>query len=404
MDETIFIAALLDSRDVYAALKGRILLSDFSEFGRQIVKSAVRFYKDDENADAVDRNILAASLRQVFPNSKQSDALVDYLDDVPRSKSTANAANLYLQIRKRKHGLDIADLILKGADSAKVDEAIAKYQSLDKDTSTAVQIKERLTYEDLYGEGNNQEKLRVYPKRLNTVLRGGVRRGNNILVFGRPDAGKTLVTVNLAAGMAHAGLKVLYIANEESPAEIQRRFLSRLGRVSLHALNQEDVKKEGAAWKLAEGRAMERGYKNVIVTNEYRQTRDLEALVERVRPDVLVLDQIRHVNEQLDLLQRQETVTRWLRDTAQSHNLIGIGTAQAGNSAEGQSIVRLTDLDFSNTGVQGACDLMIGLAVTDEMRNTNKRVVCVCRNKISGVEATFPIWIDPLHTKVKGRP
>jgi archaellum biogenesis ATPase FlaH len=378
VDEVLLLSALLDSRDAYATVQGRIALSDFSD-------------------------LLRATLSGAYPNAKQSAAVQEFMDDIPSSTSPGNAASLYLRVRQRRQSLDVADLILKGADRAKVDAAIAKYQRLEA-SSSGNEFKERLTYEDLYEKGNDQGKLAVYPARLNEVLRGGVRRGHNIIIFGRPGAAKTLVTVNMVSGMANAGHRVLYIANEENTPEIQRRFLSRLGGVSLWDLNQEDIEKEKRAYREAEQRALKRGYQNVIVTDEFATLKDLEGAVERLKPDVLVLDQIRHVNQHMDLLSRQEAVTRWLRDTAHAHNLIAIGTAQAGLSAQNKPVIGLTDTDFSNTGIQGACDLMIGIGVTEEMERSHKRMLCICRNKISGTQKNFPVWIEELHTKVKSKP
>ena len=403
MDEQLLLAALLDSRSAYATIKGRIALSDFSDFGRVVVREIVRYYRNDESVDQVDRGVLRSALGSAFPNPKQSAAVQAFFSDIPKSESPGNAADLYLRVRQRNQALSIADLILKGADHSKISDALIKYQSLDQ-VQAAGTIKERLTYEDLYETGNEQGKLAVYPARLNDVLRGGPRRGNNVLIFGRPGAAKTLVTVNMVSGMANAGHKVLYIANEENRAEIQRRFLSRLGGVSLWDLSQGDVEKEKHAYRTAENRAMRRGYGNIIIPDELHTTQDIGWAVDSIRPDVLVLDQIRHVNQHMDLLQRQESVTRWLRETAHTYNLLSIGTAQAGASAQGKSIIGLTDLDFSNTGVQGACDLMIGIATTEEMERQHKRMLCICRNKVSGTQTNFPVWLDELHTKVKSKP
>lgn len=406
MDEQVLIAALLDSRHVYDSLKGRIALSDFSDFGRLIVREAVRYYRTDTEAKRVDRSILKTALGSAFPNPKQSAAVQDFLADVPRSKSPGNGADLYLRVRRRNQSLHIADLILKGADESKIDDAIQKWQHLAETNSSIDSFQERLSYEDLYETEDDSGKLAVYPARLRELLRGGPRRGHNIIIFGRPGAAKTLLTVNMVAGMAANGHRVVYVANEENRAEVQRRFLSRYTKYSLWDLNPEDYKNEKEAYRKAERIALKRGYQNVIFppAEQCRTTSDLETLVTRLKPDVLVLDQIRHVNQHMDLLPRQEAVTRWLRDTANAHNFVAIGTAQAGNSAQDKPVIGLTDTDFSNTGIQGASDLMIGIAVTEDMKRQHKRMLCVVRNKISGTEKNFPVWLDELHTKVKSKP
>jgi len=405
VDEQLLLAALLDSRSAYEAIRGRIALSDFSDFGRIVVREIVRYYRTDPAAQRVERAVLRATLVSAFPNPKQSAAVQDFLDDIPRSKSPGNAADLYLRVRRRNEALHLADLILKGADESSVEVSIQKWQRLGENDNTT-DFKPRLTYEDLYEGEHDQSKLAVYPARLNEVFRGGLRRGSAGIIFGRPGAAKTLLTVNMVAGMAHAGHTVLYVGNEENRDEVQRRFVSRLGKTSLWELNQTNVRKEARAYKRAERLALKRGYQNVIIpdTIDCGTTGDIATLIDRLKPDVLVLDQIRHVNQRMDLLPRQEAVTRWLRDTAKAHNLVAIGTAQAGGSGENKPTLKLTDTDFSNTGVQGACDWMIGVGVTEDMERQHKRMLCVVRNKVSGIKKNFPVWLDELHTRVKDKP
>lgn len=405
MDETLVIAALLNSRGAYNALHGKLSLADFSDHAQQVLKAGLAYYRNDESAQSVDRRILATTLGRVYPNPKHSDSLLEYFASIPTEVSAGNAAAMYLEVRQRRAALSLADSILKGSDRDAVAKHILAYQALGPEGADAGERKDklRLTYDDIYTE-DRQGKIKVYPARLNDVLRGGIRPGHNLLIFGRPGAGKTLVTVNLVAGMAHAGARVLYCANEEPVEEITRRFLSRLGGVSLWDLNHENLETEKANFRAAEQRALARGYANVFIQGDVSSTEDIRRLVAEVRPDVLVVDQIRHVDQKLDMVSRQEHVTRFLRETAHSAKLIAIGTAQAGGAAENKPVIGLTGVDFSLTGVQGACDLMMGVAVTEDMERQHKRMLCICRNKISGTKVNFPVWLDELHTAVRSKP
>jgi len=38
------------------------------------------------------------------------------------------------------------------------------------------------------------------------------------------------------------------------------------------------------------------------------------------------------------------------------------------------------------------------------MKRQNKRLLSLCRNKLTGREEFFPIFIDEQHTAVKGKP
>lgn len=403
MDETAVLAALLDSREAYNALKGRLASQDFTDFGRLVLQYTLDYYRRDAAAPSVDRSLASSALAGHFANPKQSATLVDYFNAIPAADSSANVVATYLELRRRGLGLRIADALLKAESAESVARLMDRYRDLGQEAPAGDrEFRPRLTVEDIY-TADRKGKIRVYPARLNEALRGGIRPGHNALIFGRPGAGKTLVTVNLCAGMAHAGKKVLYLANEEPAEEIQRRFISRLGGVSLWDLNHENLDIERANYARGEQAALRRGYQHVAIVGDVATLAQAEKLVQQVKPDVLVIDQIRHIETRLDMVQRQELVTRTLRDWAHKYELVTIGTAQAGMSAQNRAILGLTDLDYSNTGVQGACDLMIGVAVTDDMERQKKRMLCICRNKISGTKINMPVWIDEQHTRVSSR-
>lgn len=61
---------------------------------------------------------------------------------------------------------------------------------------------------------------------LDTLLRGGYRRGSSLLISGFTGAGKTTVAATLAEAAARRGERVLYVSFEESPAELTTAMLS----------------------------------------------------------------------------------------------------------------------------------------------------------------------------------
>jgi DNA repair protein RadA/Sms len=63
---------------------------------------------------------------------------------------------------------------------------------------------------------------------LDRVLGGGIVPGSLVLIGGDPGIGKSTLVLQAAHGLGQAGQKVLYIAGEESPAQLQMRA-RRLG-------------------------------------------------------------------------------------------------------------------------------------------------------------------------------
>jgi hypothetical protein len=77
---------------------------------------------------------------------------------------------------------------------------------------------------------------------------------------------------------------------------------------------------------------------------------------------------------------------------------------QAGATAEGKQVLDLADIDGAKTGLQGACDAIIGLGKGPNDEAEKKRVMSICRNKISGTITQFPVFIDTQHTRIMDIP
>lgn len=259
-----------------------------------------------------------------------------------------------------------------------------------------------LSFENLNEEV--QGKIPVHPKQLSEALNGGIRKGQTILIFARPGAGKTLLAVNICAGMLQKGMKVAYIANEEAKRVVALRFLSLLGRERLDQLDNELPEVASASLRRAVDKA--KSLTNLRIIYGAEEMCDVETIIDSYAPEVVVLDQLRHMsNDEADSTQsgntgNMESVQRDFRHLANVHKFIGITISQAGASAEGKAVLGMNDLDGSKTGTQGAVDLIIGMGVNDEMRAGNRRMLSICRNKISGKQLFFSIAIDEQHTLV----
>jgi DNA repair protein RadA/Sms len=73
-----------------------------------------------------------------------------------------------------------------------------------------------------------QAKLPVEPAEVARVLGGGLVEGSVVLLGGEPGVGKSTLLTGLALWWVRQGIRVLYVAGEESPAQIRMRA-ERLG-------------------------------------------------------------------------------------------------------------------------------------------------------------------------------
>lgn len=393
--EQHILGALLASRKAYEKVALRLDLTDFSEVGRFIAKRVGEYYSRDKDAAHVDRALLCAMLAQSVASAKQAEEYRNTVMALPSKSSANNVVQLYRDLHARSLFLQAMQAFSNGKPEAR--ELVRSYLEASEAQDDDSEAEGTQVGFDDFFDDERAAKLRVLPASLNETLRGGIRPGNAIIIFGRPGAGKTLVTVNLVAGLAHDGHKVLYIGNEESKQSIGYRFLSRFSNIPLAKLDSADEAESRDSVKRALELANKRGYQNVHIVHNVTTLAGVRSWVERVKPRVLVLDQVRHINAAEALHQSLEIVTRELRKMAHEHNLIGIGVTQAGEGAEGKPVLTLTHIDSAKTGLQGACDLMLGVGPTDD---PTKRWLSICRNKISGVIRFFPITCDEQTTRV----
>lgn len=414
IDEGYLIAAALHTRKAFeeltaAGLDDKALPAQQASLWDEIG----RLYSSDPSLEQIPRALLDPAVETRFPNPKHAKAAIEYLDSLPGNVGAESVVATYRRLRAYRVGLSLADALVK-ADTDEALELAAKYVQLHERGAKmhgAAAWNPRLSVDAVFDTEKTGGKIRAYPRRLNEILRGGFRAGHNVLVFGRPESGKTLVTVNCVAGMAAAGHRVLYVCNEESQAAIQARFLSRLGSTRLWYLDDSDPTRARAAYTGALARAATRGWDNLNILHDASvRLSDVPRYIEDVEPAVLVLDQIRNVGMasakygEDNMTRNLELASRALREWGSEYGMVTIGVAQAGGSAEGRGHLNMNDIADSKTGAPGAYDLILGVGVTEEMKLTGKRVISIVKNKVSGTETSFPIWIDAQYTAVRDSP
>ncbi len=240
----------------------------------------------------------------------------------------------------------------------------------------------------------------LYPKSLEKFIGKGVRRGHNVTIYGRPNSAKSMFALNNAALLVKQGYKVLYIANEEPAQDITLRLLARMTRMPLDQL-QDDPAARSKAFRLAEPE-----YRNWVLLHKGEITaRDIQRQAARLNPDVIIVDQLKNVavaedNRALQL----DKLARQVREIGIDYEAVTMSLTQAGESAEQKLKLGMSDVEWSNTGIPGAADLMIGIGTNTEWEAQGKRLLTVSKNKIKPVHDSMTVWINPNYTVVSGKP
>lgn len=377
---------MASSREAYEKLSSYVERDDLSEFTATVYDEVVKFYETDPEVQEVDWELIKDNLVTVYP--KRQGLIEEYIAQLPKAVSVPNLLAVYEAVKKDKIGYDIIQA-LAGNKEDQAKEGMEQYLSFkiedQEEDETFNAVHPRKLKE--YFEGTNV--IPIYPLALNQRLRGGMPRQSSVCIYGRPNSGKTAFTINLVAGAAQNGYKVLHVCNEENTRKIIERVFCRFVKatpeeVALDLDKYYDI-------------AMDKGYGRVYIRGTETGTLlELRTWVEKYKPDVLVVDQVRNVHVKGDhtATSSLETVMKGLRSIAKKHNLLAIGVTQAGDSATGKAFLTMEDIDSSKTGMQGATDLMLGIGQNADMRSMNKIMINVTKSKYTDLIEPFSATID----------
>jgi KaiC/GvpD/RAD55 family RecA-like ATPase len=377
------VSAAIESRDAYEKVAPWIVGKDMTPPAAFWWKHVEAWYERDPQAKSVDKDLLRESV--AIPNPKHREGLYAFLVELPESDSPANAAHVALLLQRRNAGLELSAAIASN-DEDKARSLLPRYQELMDATELRANVATRRVaaewgeLDKLVGE---DRRVPILPSRLNVRLGGGALPGHHILLFARPEAGKTTVALNMAAGFLKAGQKVLYVGNEDSIDVLKQRMLCRLTGMT----EQEVSKDRELAYTLARQRAPDDKFRMVHLDDA--SVADVRAEVEDFGPTVLFIDQIRNLRSSEDEMTRKlERVAIEVRALLSEHQLIGVSVTQANDRSSRYSErppvwLTMTDVDSSRTGLPAQADLMVGIGYDDEMYVRNQRALSLPKNKLS---------------------
>lgn len=397
MDETKLIGVCLRRRKAYEDLVGLgCSATEFTETARVVFDAVGEQYRRDDGVRSIDFGVLRTQIERRYGAGSMADSAMGFAESCPTDTSGVNITEEYRLLRLHRTSTTLATLLASGNHSEETQEAVERYRSLVA-SEAGEEFKERLTLDDFTEEAG--ERIKMFPSNINKQIKGGLHRGNNIVVFGRPNSGKSMFALNNAACWAKNGYKVLYVANEEPPMDITRRLLSRMAKIDIDDLEEREGLKRAFA---VAGKAYNENW--VLLHKANCTYHDIRRAAARIRPDVIIVDQLKnvHVAEDNRALQLDK-LARQVRELGIEFQCITLSVTQAGESAEGHLLLGMSDVEWSNTGIPGAADLMIGLGVNAEYAGQSQRMVNICKNKLKNWHGHFPVWIDPQQTLISGR-
>jgi replicative DNA helicase len=383
--EKKIIQAAVQNREACHKLSLLLTHEDFSEIGAELFRRINKYYQTDIDAQEVDITLFKSILHEEMP--KQADILVQVLDNLEKT-SIPNLLQEVTKLKKKALANSIIQSLARDAESMDAVAFMDKYRDLEQIKDEEIQAVSEYAKEVLTELSDTSNLVQIYPGCINDAIDGGVIPGSHILVFARPNVGKTLTVINLGAMMAKDGRKVLHLINEEPKKQILQRYISRLsGRVKRAIFQDIDT-----AVTLAESR----GLKNIFIEDINPGTfHEIRGLIERIKPDVVIIDQLRNIDMRTDSkVEQLEKAATAARNIAKHYDIVVVSVTQAGDSASGKLVLTDSDIDNSKTGIPGQCDLIIGVGCDDTQRRSSMRTMTIVKNKITSVHEYYAVRVQ----------
>lgn len=376
MVEGKLLAALVQGREHFDAIESLDLKEYVSDKGNIILEEIRDYYTADPSASSVDLEILGSRLARKYPKHEALFRTV-----ISSFNSPVSGANILMEVvsLKREAVREKLMAALAGGKETYIASLIADWQELCSPAGErGASVYNGVSLDELLSRTEEGGRLLLEPVDLGNQLGGGPLRGHNVIIFARPDVGKTAAAVTIAASALKQEKRVLYCGNED-PAEVMiERLISNLTNVPMSKLSADPGRITSVATKM--------GYSNFYFVEMYPGTPgEIEHHVKTIEPDVLIVDQLRNLKDKdTNRVIQLDTVARELRNIGKKYRLYNIALTQAGDSAENKLYLDMGDVDFSNTGIPGAADCMIGIGANREYISQGWRMLSFPKNKIGG--------------------
>jgi replicative DNA helicase len=388
--EQKLLASLAKDRTHFDDIERSLEEGDLSPHGWKLFEKIGEFYKTDRTAKSADMDIIIDRLARELDNPKHLDAFKTLIKSFPQDVSGINVVKEFIDTKRYNAGLRLSHALAGGNEDVEdLLEEYRKYQDLKELTyEKPYEVVVGRMVEDLAPSFSNDNLIPLYPFGLNDRIGGGLIGGDHMLLFGRPEVGKTANALTFIRRPAERGIPVLYLGNEDSLERVLQRALCSFAGITW----EEALKNPGNANKLA----LEHGYGNVVFVSATPGTiNEINDLVSEYKPKLLVLDQVGNIQAKADNKTLQlGHVMQSVRNIAKKNDLAAISLWQAGDSGSNKLVLDMEDLNWSNTDMQAACDIIVGVGMDKEFEAKDQRMYSLCKNKSTGDHSFFPVRIN----------
>lgn len=409
MEDAKLIAAAIRSRAAWDKVAAHFGVEEFGPLPKFWYPLIKEWYDRDPQAQSIDRDALLDMGKLRISNKKHEETLLGFIRDLPEPPSAENMVQVALEFKRFNVGMELGAAIAN-RDQKRIDLLRPKFNELWDATTLADKVRseweDAVAVEDLFVTVGHDQRIPIAPSKLNDRCDGGVLPGHHIIIFGRPEVGKSTFAINMAGSFVKRKIRTLYIGNEDKIHGLKARMLSRITGLPFEVAEANPI---NAAQRFRE----EGGEDYLLMTQLKRGTVGaIRERIEEFEPKVIVLDQIRNLmtgkSIDQDMTRKLEFLGIEVRQMLLEYDLIGVSVTQANDRTENsrqQNPVWLGmgDIDSSRTGLPAQGDLIIGIGANDEMLANDTRAVNPVKNKLSSARNShqgFMVTIDRSRSKV----
>ena len=397
MMEKQLINLLLD-KDFYEKNKGRVSKTMFTNGTGTLYDTISKAHEESDSNLSIDE--ISTLHTQVY-NPALSRAAKE------------NFYNLLEEIKKEKPNKKIATTILESLHKQNVARKIAViatelYNNTREDGFTGIQElidESKGIYKEEYENVTNDIEELIESLKDNTKWKfnltdlrnrvNGIGEGNFIIIFARPESGKTAFWVNLVAGrngFATQGAKICALINEEPAIRTQMRLINAHTGMTFAEI-RKNSDKAGELWSQIKT--------NIKILDTVDWTLEkIDSYAAKEKPDVLIIDQLDKIHIGGTFARGDEklrAIYTGAREIAKRRNCSLIGISQASADASGKWDMTFDMMENSKTGKAAEADVIIGVGYkpNSEYSNENERSLSVSKNKITGWHGKVMVKIEP---------
>ena len=388
---------LLLKKDFYEENKSRIKKEMFTNGTGNLYETISRAHEDSDNDLSLDE-VSTLHLEVYNPASTRTakENFTSMIEELKEQKvpNKEIAKNILKSIQKRNVAQEIATLATE-IFNGKEDSLLAIQNLIDKSDEEEKEEYEAVTsdIDSLVDalKDNTKWKFNLEPLRSRV---NGVGDGNLLVIFARPESGKTALWVSFVAGengFISQGAKVCALINEEPAIRTQMRLINAHTGMTFEQI-QEDIPMAKGLWSQISTNI------KILDTVDWSLEK-VDSFVAKEKPDVIIIDQMDKVHVPGNFARTDEklrAIYTGAREIAKRRNCCVIAISQASADASGKLDITFDMMENSRTGKAAEADVVIGVGFRNKL-DTDKelRSLAVSKNKITGWHGMIPCKIIP---------